>query len=77
MINITDFKLIEHLENSLFPAYFNRCRWFAGKARPQKGFRISNALPFGESYLLMVEVSYQDGPSELYQLPIAQSKPIY
>ncbi|MFN8346733.1 MAG: trehalose synthase [Spirosomataceae bacterium] len=69
---IIDQTLSAHLESTVFPVYFNTCRWFAGKARPQNGFRIAHALPVGEAQILIVEAAYRDGPSEFYQLPITQ-----
>lgn len=71
MIKLTS-ALVEHLETQVFPTYFNTCRWFAGKARPQKGFYIKNALEIGSTYLLLVEATYHDGAPELYQLPFAE-----
>lgn len=71
MITI-DQTLSIHLESNIFPVYFNTCRWFAGKARAQNGFYIRHALPMGEAQILIVEVTYHDGPSEFYQLPITQ-----
>lgn len=63
---------IEHLETKVFPVYFNTCRWFAGKARAQKGFQILHSLPVGDAVILIVEAIYHDGGSELYQLPLAE-----
>lgn len=74
MMNVNT-SFITHLETEIFPAYFNTCRWFAGKARAQKGFHVQHTLPFGESLILIVEVSYHDGPSEYYQLPLSQLPP--
>ncbi|HAK79924.1 MAG TPA: trehalose synthase [Runella sp.] len=71
MIKLTS-ALVEHLETQVFSTYFNTCRWFAGKARPQKGFYIKNALEIGSTYLLLVEATYHDGAPELYQLPFAE-----
>lgn len=71
MITI-DPTLSIHLESTIFPVYFNTCRWFAGKARSQNKFYIRHALPIGEAQILIVEVTYHDGPSEFYQLPITQ-----
>jgi maltokinase len=71
MITI-DQALSIHLESNVFPVYFNMCRWFAGKARVQNGFHIRNALPIGESQILIVEATYHDGPPEFYQLPLTQ-----
>ena len=71
MITI-DQTLSNHLETNIFPVYFNTCRWFAGKARAQKGFKIQNALSIGQAQILIVEALYHDGPSEFYQLPLTQ-----
>lgn len=64
--------LINHLETNVFPRYFNASRWFAGKARSQKDFRVQHTLNFGEFLILIVEVSYHEGPSESYQLPFTE-----
>jgi maltose alpha-D-glucosyltransferase / alpha-amylase len=69
--------LVNTLESSLLAPYFNRCRWFAGKARSQDQFRlkVSFEVPLlgGASlaYMLIVEVSYHDGAPERYLLPLA------
>ncbi|WP_428662377.1 maltokinase N-terminal cap-like domain-containing protein [Runella sp.] len=63
---------INHLETNVFPNYFNTCRWFAGKARAQKEFQVQHSLPFGNACIMIVEVSYYDGPSEFYQLPLTE-----
>lgn len=69
--------LVNTLESSLLTPYFNRCRWFAGKARSQDQFRlkVSFEVPLlgGASlaYMLIVEVSYHDGAPERYLLPLA------
>ncbi len=70
-----DQTLSTHLESSIFPVYFNTCRWFAGKARAQKGFKIQNVLSIGQAQILIVEALYHDGPSEFYQLPLTQIPP--
>jgi predicted trehalose synthase len=71
-----DTAAVHLLETALLPPYFNACRWFAGKARPQEAFRVkvAHALPLpgsGTAYLLVVEVRYADGgEAENYQLPL-------
>jgi len=70
----TDAPAIAYLETKVFPAYFNTCRWFAGKARAQNEFKIAHLLAISDSaYLALVSVSYHDGAPELYQLPLAIS----
>jgi maltokinase len=71
MMNLTD-AFVKHLETNVFPVYFNTCRWFAGKARSQNTFHVRHRLPVGEAYILVVETTYHDGPSEFYQLPLTQ-----
>lgn len=77
-----DSEALSLLETSLLPPYFNACRWFAGKARPQESFRVKVAhrllLPDGgTAYLLMVEVRYaDDGEAENYQLPLSLLDPL-
>lgn len=78
---------VKSLENKLLPPYFNKCRWFAGKARQQNAFvvKFSFEVPLVVSedtdngisslnqlsYLLIVEVSYHDGGPESYLLPLS------
>ena len=64
------------LAKTLLPDYVNTCRWFAGKARVQTGFRVriihTLQLPDGDvSYLLILEASYADGIPEDYLLPVS------
>ena len=67
----TDSQAINDLETIVFPAYFNNCRWFAGKARAQNAFRFQHLLAISATaYLAIVEVSYHDGEPEIYQLPL-------
>ncbi len=68
--------LINQLESQYLSQYANTCRWFAGKARPQTGFKIVNCIDFlltdgTNAWLLIVEASYADGPSEQYLLPVS------
>ena len=65
-----DNQFIEYLQTNIFPTYFNSCRWFAGKAKAQKSFEIQHIIPFGNSYILIVAVYYEDHSIERYQLPI-------
>ena len=50
-------------------------RWFRGKARPRKGGRIADVVPLagpkGLSQLVLLEVDYVEGDSELYVVPLS------
>jgi maltose alpha-D-glucosyltransferase/alpha-amylase len=57
------------------PTYLMKCRWFGGKARTIQGVSIIHQLAIQSAspqvYLLIIEVSYNEGLNELYQLPIS------
>lgn len=70
------------LEKHVLPAYFPRQRWYGGKARRLRGMRILDwprlggahtATDKGHSltYIALVEVSYDEGDPEIYNLPLA------
>ncbi len=67
-------KNLAALEKAL-PAYVNRCRWFGGKARVIQSISVKESvlLPVksGTGALLILEVSYNEGLNEYYQLPVA------
>ncbi len=62
------------LEKAL-PAYLNRSRWFGGKARVIQSITVKEHvhLPIKgtNASLLILEVSYNEGLNEYYQLPIS------
>ncbi|MDX5422684.1 MAG: maltose alpha-D-glucosyltransferase, partial [Hymenobacteraceae bacterium] len=66
---------IKLLENRVLPPYILQRRWFGGKARTVQRMQIINNLPmaFGRqaASLLLIELSYNEGLPELYQLPVA------
>jgi trehalose synthase-fused probable maltokinase len=71
--------LITALESQYLAQYANTCRWFAGKARPQTGFKILNSIDFlltdgTNAWLLIIEASYADGLEEQYLLPVSLVK---
>jgi maltokinase len=53
-------------------AYLQKCRWFAGKARQVASCGVGQQIPFGDASIWIVEVSYQEGDAEQYQLPVAE-----
>ncbi|WP_138992412.1 putative maltokinase [Larkinella sp. C7] len=77
---IRDQDAIRFLETAILPPYVNSCRWFAGKARQQAGFRIrvvheiaflSGNQPDDKAFLFIVEAAYADGETERYLLPLS------
>jgi maltose alpha-D-glucosyltransferase/alpha-amylase len=63
----------KRLETVNFPEYLPQQRWFAGKARAIKSTRIINWAPIQEphSALALVEVQFETGEPEVYQVPLA------
>ncbi len=65
----------ERLENVVLPGYLRNCRWFRGKAKVIQAVRIVEDIPLPQnsdsSHLLLLEVSYMEGPSDLYLLPVS------
>jgi maltose alpha-D-glucosyltransferase/alpha-amylase len=76
--DLLDRKPLEALENYILPSYLMKVRWFGGKGRGIQGVRImdSASVPMEEdsAYLLLVEVTYESGLPEIYQLSIAFAK---
>ena len=65
---------VHRFETELLPAWMPRCRWFGGKARAVREFRIARQAGLGGAHLLAVEVSYIEGNSETYAVPLALGK---
>jgi maltose alpha-D-glucosyltransferase/alpha-amylase len=63
------------LENEILPPYLNSCRWFGGKSRVIQNISILNnvKIPVKDlpSTLITIEINYNDGVPEIYQLPLA------
>ncbi|HEY2802160.1 MAG TPA: maltose alpha-D-glucosyltransferase, partial [Chthoniobacterales bacterium] len=63
-----------HLEREILPGYIQSCRWFGSKARTLRKIRIVERGPIsaakGAAQIWFVEVSYLDGPTETYALPV-------
>ncbi len=70
-----DVELFDNFEKNVLPAYMNTCRWFAGKARIQKSFKVKSALevPIENSIalLMIIAVEYEDSEIENYLLPVS------
>ncbi|GHB71504.1 putative maltokinase [Persicitalea jodogahamensis] len=50
--------------------FLKKCRWFAGKARQVVLASVIQQIPFGEATIWIVEVGYEEGDTERYQLPV-------
>ncbi len=72
--NLFKGKTLGVLENKILPGYLNKCRWFGGKARTVRQIKITENISINgcaeTCRLLLLEVNYNDGLPELYQLPI-------
>ena len=70
----TDMVAQHQLVEAILPIYANSCRWFAGKARQQTGFRVEAVLtlpgPLRPFFVFIIEVAYAEGAPEQYQLPL-------
>src|SRR3954466_10131148 len=61
------------IEREVLPSYIANCRWFGAKARTVRQMRIAEQVPVGGEHggqIWFVEVSYLDGPTETYALPV-------
>jgi len=77
--DLVEPEVLERLENEFLPDYLMKMRWFGGKGKGILGIKIVShaAIPLGSNppaYILLIEVSYQDGLPEMYQLPVAYGK---
>src|SRR4029077_4407298 len=61
-------------EREILPNYLPGCRWFGAKARTLREMKITEnptlASNGRSAQLWFVEVSYPDGPTETYALPV-------
>jgi maltose alpha-D-glucosyltransferase/alpha-amylase len=65
----------EILEQEIVVPYLKKCRWFGGKGRKIRRVKIVESVsvfkPAPLSYLLILEVSYNEGFPEMYFLPLS------
>lgn len=68
-------KVKTKLESKILPDYLNSCRWFGGKSRVIQNISVVSNIPIPVKGLstswLTLEVNYNDGLPEVYQLPLA------
>jgi maltose alpha-D-glucosyltransferase/alpha-amylase len=71
-------RTITELENYILQDYMLKLRWFGGKSRVIENMKIINhaTLPLQENsiVILLIEVRYQSGLPDTYQLPVAFAK---
>ena len=68
----------QSLEERILQNYIKRCRWFGSKAKVIKRISVKENISLSDSDLfanwLILEFQYNEGLSELYQLPLAWIK---
>jgi len=73
--DITSESTLNHLATSILPEYISRLRWFGGKGRVVENISITQyaVIPMAQSFaaILLINVTYQSGSAETYQLPVA------
>ncbi len=64
----------DQIESEILPEYIATCRWFGAKARVLRQMRVLERSPISSApdsaQLWVVQVSYLDGPTENYALPV-------
>ncbi len=65
--------LLKHSNlDTVLPAYIAKQRWFGGKSRTIRSTRITSTTPIDAASLIaLVEITYTDNSTDLYQLPLA------
>jgi maltose alpha-D-glucosyltransferase / alpha-amylase len=65
---------LRHLEQTILPEYLKKCRWFQGKGRIVARLNLQEQIPFAIdaslAVIALVEVSYTEGSTETYLLPL-------
>lgn len=72
--DLTNASTAEKLSSSILPDYLKKMRWFGGKAKLIQSIKITDhatlAVSGGECEILLIEVAYNSGLAEVYQLPV-------
>ncbi len=75
---LLDAELLETLEEKVLYNYMLKMRWFGGKGRVIESIKIIKhaRIPMQDDYalILLIEVHYDSGLPETYQLPVAFGK---
>ncbi len=73
--NILDDKQRGKFAGQILANYLRNCRWFKAKAKAIREIKILEDVPLNNKpsacHLLLIAVSYSEGPEEIYLLPIS------
>jgi maltose alpha-D-glucosyltransferase/alpha-amylase len=73
--NLVNRQVLEELAANLLPAYLAKTPWYMGKERTINSLEVTahTEIPMeeGSAFLLLIEVGYESGLPEFYQLPVA------
>lgn len=73
--NILNDKQRGKFEGQILANYLRNCRWFKAKAKAIREIKILEDAPINSKpsapHLLLIAVSYSEGPEEIYLLPIS------
>lgn len=71
-------EVLEEFQTKILPVYLDRVKWFSAKDRIVQSIRVVDKVTLllneNSAYLLVIEVSYESGLPETYQLPVAFRK---
>jgi maltose alpha-D-glucosyltransferase / alpha-amylase len=72
--NVLSGATLRQLEQSILPDYLKKCRWFQGKSRIVARLSLMEQIPFAIDssavVLALLEVTYTEGSTETYLLPL-------
>ena len=72
---LVEEQVLEELANGILPDYLYKSKWFEGKDRSINRVVVTGNVPLPDNvekvYLLLIEVNYENGLPEIYQLPVA------
>lgn len=84
MLEVDSWKVLQEddnlrrLEEKVLGSYLMKMRWFGGKGRYIESIRVVKhariPLPEDHALVLLIEISYESGLPETYQLPVAFAK---
>jgi maltose alpha-D-glucosyltransferase / alpha-amylase len=73
--DLTTPKVLERMERTILEDYLCKLRWFGGKGRVIEDIKVINhasmKLTEGQAEILIIEVRYESGLPETYQLPVS------
>lgn len=78
--NILQKEALQQLENDILPAYLLQMPWFDGKEQIESIKITGHAeVPMAENdaFFLLIEVAYQNGFPDKFQLPVAFGKAVF